>query len=187
MDHAWIRKLEKNPSQNVVIITIVIAAVATIVVWLLMRPVEEALKVASPYGVMELEFAWTVAKIDQIFQAWGPELIAQELYVTLVDYVFLIVYSSFFAGVTLLLTRRLLSGRIQLVGFYMTLVSFVAALFDAIENLNLILMLTSPTSFPAFSPFLTSIFATLKFGLLIVIIIFWIGIAIWHLFQRASS
>ena len=148
MDHTLIRKLEKNPSQNVVIILMVIAAVATIVVWLLMRPVEETLIAASPYGVMELEFAWTVEKIDQIFQAWGPELIVQELNVTLIDYIFLITYSSFFAGVTLLLSRRLLSGRIQLVGLYMTLIPFIAALFDAVENLNLILMLASPTNFP---------------------------------------
>ncbi len=187
MDHTLIRKLERNPSQNVVIILIVLAAVATVIVWLFMRPVEEALKVASPYGVMELEFGWTVAKINQIFQAWGPELITQELNVTLVDYIFLIVYSSFFAGVTLLLTRRLLSGRIQLVGFYMTLIPFIAALFDAIENVNLILMLVSPTNFPAFAPFLASIFAALKFGLLIVTIIFWIGITFRYLYQLASS
>ena len=136
-----VRKLERNPSQNIVILSIIISAVITIVVWLLMRPVEEALKAISPYGVMELEFAWTVAKINQIFNAWGTELIAQELYVTLLDFIFLIVYSTFFASVTLLLTRRILSGRIQLVGFYMTIIPLIAALFDAIENINLILML----------------------------------------------
>ena len=181
-----VRKLERNPSQNIVILSIIISAVITIVVWLLMRPVEEALKAISPYGVMELEFAWTVAKINQIFNAWGTELIAQELYVTLLDFIFLIVYSTFFASVTLLLTRRILSGRIQLVGFYMTIIPLIAALFDAIENINLILMLSSPANFPIFSPFLASIFATLKFTLLIIVIIFWIGSVIWSFYNRLS-
>lgn len=68
----------------------------------------------------------------------------------------------------------------------MTLVSFVAALFDVIKNLNLILILFAPDNFPTVSSFLTSLFAILKFSLILTIIVFWIGIAVWLLYYRAS-
>ena len=184
MNHAFIRKLEKTPQQNIVIILTGVAAIATIIFFLLMHPTEMELKSVSPYGILELEFAWTEAKVTKIFSTWGSELIVHELNVTFIDYGFLLAYSTFFAGFTLLIPRKLLSGQIQIVGFYMTLIPFIAALFDSIENLNLILMLSSPSNFPMFSPFFASIFATLKFSLLIIVIIFWVVIDIWYLYQR---
>lgn len=152
-----------------------------------MRPVEAALKAASNYGVMELEFAWTVEQIEHIFSSWTSDLIAQELAVTYLDYGFLLAYSTFLAGITLLITRKILAGQIRLVGLYMTLVPFMAAVFDAIENFNLILMLSSPTNFPVFSPFLVSLFASIKFGLLILVVIFWLICAIWYSYQRFKN
>jgi hypothetical protein len=182
MESRLIVKLEETPSQKILYISTGISAVLTIIIFVLMRPVETALKSLSPYGVMELEFAWTVEKINTIFTTWeqaDSSLISQELFVTLIDYGFLLAYSTFFACITLLISRKLLSGRIQLVGFYMTIFSFIAAVFDAIENINLILMLSSPSSFPSFSPLLASVFALLKFSLLILVICFWIISAAW--------
>ncbi|UCE14774.1 MAG: hypothetical protein JSV04_06230 [Candidatus Heimdallarchaeota archaeon] len=187
MNNFVIRRLETTPPQNIVVILTGIAAITSIIIFLLMRPVEAALKATSPYGVMELEFAWTVDQINRIFDSWGSDLIVQELNVTLIDYGFLVAYSTFLAGVTLLISRKYLTEQKQQVGFYMTLVPFIAALFDAIENLNLVLMLTAPTSYPMFSPFLASLFATLKFSLIIIVIISWIGIALWLLYRRVSS
>jgi hypothetical protein len=182
MSHSFIKKLEKTPPHNIVILLTGISAIATVIIYILMRPIE-----TSSYGILDLEFAWTIDRINTIFDAWGSKLINQELKNTLVDYGFLATYSTFFAGVTLLLTRKLLSGQIQLIGFYMTLTSFVAAIFDAIENLNLILMLTSPNNFPSFAPPLASICATVKFGLLILLILFWIISILWVLYHRFSG
>ncbi|UCG90019.1 MAG: hypothetical protein JSU57_06030 [Candidatus Heimdallarchaeota archaeon] len=187
MEHSYIQNLEETPSQNIVIIFALLSAVASIIIWMLMRPTEAALKAVSPYGVMELEFAWTAEKINQIFNTWTDDLVAQELNVTLVDFGFLVAYSIFLASVTLLISRKLLSGQIQLIGLYMTLIPFVAALFDALENFNLILMLSSPTNFPPFSPLLASIFASLKFGLIIIVVIFWIVSILWFIYQRFSK
>jgi hypothetical protein len=181
-----IRKLETTPSQNIVIFSTGVAAISSVIIFLLMRPVEAALKAASNYGVMELEFAWTIEQIENIFHSWTSDLIDQELAVTYLDYLFLLAYSIFLAGFTLLITRKILTGQIQLAGLYMTLVPFVAAIFDAIENLNLILMLASPANFPAFSPFLASLFASLKFGLLILVVVFWIISVIWFFYQRST-
>lgn len=187
MNHTFIRKLENTPPRNIVILVTGVSAISSIVIFLLMRPVEAALKAASRYGVMELEFAWTVEQIERIFGTWTEDLITQELAVTYLDYGFLIAYSTFLAGITLLIVRKMLSGQIQLIGLYMTIVPFIAALFDAIENVNLILMLSSPSNFPTFSPFLASLFATLKFGLLILVFVFWVISAIWFLYQRFSN
>lgn len=179
MSTSIIKKLEETPPQNIVILFTGLAAVATIIMYILMRPTE-----ISSYNVFDLEFAWTVTRINTIFDAWGPNLIIQELNRTILDYGFLVAYSTFFAGLTLILTRKLLFDKIQLVGLYMVLASYVAAIFDAIENLNLILMLSSPNDFPSFAPLLASICATLKFVILIIIIFFWIISILWVISQR---
>lgn len=190
MDHTLIRKLKETPTDNIVIFLTGIAAIATVIIFLLMRPTEEALKAVSSYGVMELEFAWTVEQINQIFNAWinaNPDLITQELNVTFMDYAFLVAYSTFFSGVSLIVTRKLLTDKMEISGLYMTLAPFIAAFFDAIENFNLILMLSSPLNYPSFSPFLTSAFATLKFGLLILTIVFLVMSVVLWIYKRFSS
>jgi hypothetical protein len=190
MDHTFLRKFKEIPPNWTVILLTGVAAVATVIIFLMMRPTEEALKAASSYGVMELEFAWTIEQVDIILSTWAAadrDLITQELNVTLLDYVFLVAYSTFFAGIALLTTRRLLTERIETFGLYMTLAPFVAALFDAMENVNLLLMLSSPSNYPPFSPFLTSFVATLKFGLLILTTVFLIGGVVLWIYQRISS
>ncbi|MHA2225461.1 MAG: hypothetical protein ACXAC8_09675 [Candidatus Hodarchaeales archaeon] len=182
----FIKRLEKIPSQKFTVLLTFISAILTITIFLLMNPVETALKTTGPWGVIDLEFAWTVNQVKTIFQAWGSVLIAQEMYVTFLDYGFLITYSTLFAGITLLISRRL-NNRMQSIGLIVTIIPFVAALFDAIENLNLILMLSSPTNFPTFAPFLTSLFAVLKFGMLFVVIISWIIFVLWMIYQRFSA
>ena len=102
---------------------------------------------------------------------------------TLLDFAFLVFYSMFMAGVTLILTRKTFHGKFHEWGYKITLIPFLAALFDVIENLNLILMLTSPSSYPIFAPFVASISATVKFSLLGAVIVFWLlGIinALWR-------
>lgn len=190
MENRRILKLEETPSQKILYSITGISTILTVLIFVLMRPVETALKAASPYGVMELEFAWTVDKVDVIFTAWkqaNSNLISQELFVILIDYGFLIAYSIFFASITLLISRKIISGRIQLIGFYMTFLPFIAAVFDAIENINMIFMLSAPSNFPSFSPLLASIFALLKFSLLILVICFWILSIGWLIWKRVSK
>ncbi len=187
MNKISIKKLENIPSNKILTILTAISSILTIIIYILMSPVEVALKDASPYGVMELEFAWTVDKINLILTTWeqaNSSLISQEIFVTLIDYVFLLAYSTFLACITLLISRKLLSDQTQLVGFYVTLIPFIAAFFDAIENLNLIIMLSSPSNFPGFSPFLASLFALLKFSLIFLTIFFWVLGVIWWILKR---
>jgi hypothetical protein len=177
-------RMRNTPNTKTVGIVTILAAFLCIIVILLMRPVENELMSSTAFGVMELEFAWTPEQIETIFSAWGESLIEKELGVTLIDMVFLIVYSVTLAGATLLLSRSVFVEPVKTWGFYITFVPVLAAIFDFIENVNLILMLSSPNAFPEFSPFLASISAMSKFGLLGLAIIFWIVGFIHYLVKR---
>ena len=158
----------------------------TAIIFLLMRPVEAELKSLTPYGVIELEFAWTVTQIDNILSAWGNSLISKEIGVILLDFGFLAFYSTTLAGITIILTRKAFQGTLNNWGYKIALVPFLAAVFDIIENANLLFMLTSPSSFPAFSPFVASICAMIKFSLLGLTAIFWLFGCIFTLLRRGK-
>ena len=163
---AKINNLSVFPRDKALYIATIISLIFTVIVFLLMRPVEAELKSLTPYGVMELEFAWTITQIDNILTAWGNSLISKEIGVTLLDFGYLVFYSTAMAGVTIILTRKIFQGTMNDWGYKIALVPFLVAIFDAIENVNLLLMLTSPSSFPAVSPFVTSVCAMIKFSLL---------------------
>ncbi len=183
---AKINNLRDFPRDKTLYIATVISLVFTVIIFLLMRPVEAELKSLTPYGVMELEFAWTIAQIDKILTAWGNSLILKEIGVTFLDFGFLVFYSTALSGVTLILTRKVFHGTMNNWGYRIALVPFLAAIFDVIENINLIFMLTSPSSFPAFAPLVTSVSATIKFSLLVGTVIFWLVGCIHTLLKRKS-
>jgi len=178
--------LREFPRDKTLYIVTMISTFFTFVILLIMSPMEAELKSLTPYGVMELEFAWTIAQIDKILVAWGSTLIQTELDVTYLDFCYLIAYSTALAGVTLILTRKVFRGKMKNLGYRLMLVPFLAAFFDVIENVNIIFMLTSPSSFPAFAPLVTSVCATIKFSLLIGTVIFWLIGCTHSLLKRKS-
>lgn len=182
-----INKMRNFPRDKTLYIATMISLIFTAIIFLLMRPVEAELKSLTPYGVMELEFAWTMAQIDKILAAWGSSLILKELGVTFLDFGFLVFYSITLAGVTLILTRKFFHETLYNWGYRIALVPFLAAIFDVIENINLIFMLTSPSSFPTFAPLVASVCATIKFGLLFGTVIFWLVGCIYTLLKRKSG
>jgi hypothetical protein len=184
---AKINKMRNFPRDKTLHIATMLSLIFTAIIFLLMRPVETELKSLTPYGVMELEFAWTMAQIDKILTAWGSSLILKELGVTFLDFGFLVFYSITLAGVTLILTRKFFHETLYNWGYRIALVPFLAAIFDVIENINLIFMLTSPSSFPTFAPLVASVCATIKFSLLFGTVIFWLVGCIYTLLKRKSG
>ena len=162
----------------------IISVVLTVIIYFLMRPIELELTTQTAYGIIDLEFAWNVEQIDQILASWGEELILREFHAVLLYFGFLVGYSLSLAGVTLLLTKSGVFGSWNDVGYYFTLIPFLAAIFDFVENVNLLLILNSPSSFPSFAPLAASICATIKFGLIISIVLFWIVGLIYSLMNR---
>lgn len=169
-----LEKLKDFPRNKILIlITIVAFILALLISQLIMAPIEAELKGATGYGVIEFEFAWTSEQVNTIFKAWGSEGKKKELYVTLVDFFFIPCYSLFMAGCILLVTRKL-DGKSQEIGFYFTIIPFIAGIFDIIENIILLLMLTNESFIWSLSPFIASLCATIKFSLLFIAIIFFI-------------
>jgi len=169
-----LEKLIEFPKNKVVVlITIAAFILALLISQFIMAPIEAELKGSTGYGVIEFEFAWTSEQINTIFKAWGSEGKKKEAFVTYVDFLFIPCYSLFMAGCVLLVIRKL-EGKLQEVGLYMTIMPFIAGIFDVIENINLLLMLTDESFVWSLSPFIASICATIKFSLLFIVIIFFL-------------
>ncbi len=169
-----LEKLKDFPRNKILILITVVAFVLTVLIsQLIMAPIEAELKGATGYGVIEFEFAWTSERINTIFKAWGSEGKKKEVFVTYVDFLFIPCYSLFMAGCVLLVTRKL-EGKLQEVGLYMTIMPLIAGIFDVIENINLLLMLTDESFVWSLSPFIASLCATIKFSLLFIVILFFL-------------
>ena len=126
---------------------------------------ERALLASSGYGVLDFELVWTRGMTQRIFQAWGPSTVRYEIFAHHVDNLYLVVY-ALFAGLCILLIARRLKGRQQEVGFFFVLAPALAAIFDAMENLFLLSMMTRGVPGGRASPALASLCATFKIAFL---------------------
>ena len=124
--------------------------------------------IVPAYNIIDLEFAWTADQASTIMQAWGPPVVAQELYVTYLDFGYLAGYGAMAFG---LLTSgaRLVkkNGRLVKAAIFFMVISIVSPVSDIIENLNLISMMQNFPSTPLdVNAFVASLFASIKFGVL---------------------
>ena len=169
-----LQRLRNYTETKLIAILTSIAILVTGIIFLLMRPIELELTTQTVYGIIDLEFAWSVGQTEKILATWGEELISKEINAVLLDFGFLVVYSLSLAGVTFLLTKFGVFGSWANLGYYFTLIPFLAAFLDFVENINLLIVLNFPSSFPSFAPLVASICATIKFGLIIATVLFWI-------------
>lgn len=160
-----LERLLETPRKKGLIIITVVSFIAFILLTLVMLPTEMYLKGNTGYGVFEFEFAWTSERINQIFNAWGSGGKQRQALVTYIDFLYIISYSVCYAGCILLITRKL-KNKSQKIGLIMTLTPFIAGVFDVIENINLLLMLANDQYVNGGSPFIASLCATIKFGLI---------------------
>ncbi len=170
----FLDKLIDFPKNKFIVLIIIVAFILGVFIsQYFMAPIEAELKSSTGYGVIEFEFAWTSEQINRIFIAWGSEGKKKEAFVTYIDFIFIPCYSLFMAGSILLVIRNL-EGRVQEIGLVMTILPFIAGIFDVIENINLLLMLSDDGFIWSLSPFIASLCATIKFSLIFIAIIFFI-------------
>ncbi|TFG22950.1 MAG: hypothetical protein EU532_13915 [Promethearchaeota archaeon] len=169
-----LEKLLQVPKNKILGLIILIAGISFfLLTFLVFGPIEAELKGSTGYGVMEFEFAWTSENINKIFTAWGQDGINKQIFVTWIDFLYIPSYGFFFSGLILFISRKL-EGKSQKIGLYMTLLPFIAGIFDVIENINLLLMLTHEAYVWSSSPFIASLCASIKFGLLLLALIFFV-------------
>ncbi len=154
-------RIRQIPRNSTVALAAIISSIPFVFLTLFFVCNERALRAASQYGVLEFEIAWTPKTIDKIFAAWGPDNVQYQIFVHHVDYLYLLVYGLFGFLCILLLARRL-EGRLQEAGFFFALAPVLAAVFDAMENVFLLSMLTRGAPGGRSDPALASLCATFK-------------------------
>ncbi len=159
------------PSKLVGIITGVGLMIFLLLILLIFGPLTANV---PQYNIVDFEFAWTADRITLIFDVWGQEGMKLHEQGVYWDFLFILGYVSLISGGVLLLARKM-SGKAQKIGYYGYYVSFaplIAGLFDIIENLLLLSMLTNPEGFLPSIPLIAGIMAAIKFGFFILGIVY---------------
>jgi len=169
-----LNKLKESPKDKFLIISALICLLIVLLIeFLVFIPI-----INPTYGILDFEFAWTQNRVEIIFTAWGAKGMNNQAIAIYWDSLFIVGYAPLAFCLIVLILRR--SGeKVQQIGLFMSITTIFTGVFDVIENVNLLLMLNTPTSVAASNAFSASLFATLKFGLLFAGIIYFV-IALIH-------
>ena len=137
-----------------------------------------------PISFIESQLSFRGEEIKTHYRQMTHLDIQQYIYAQLIDYIYIIIYSSltFFLG--LYLGRHLfITSKIRFSAYIMGLGGLIAGCCDAIENIFIILMATKPKDFPNIYAIIHSIFASIKFALLGIFII-WLVLILTMIIYR---
>ena len=140
----------------------------------------------APRTIVDLEFANTPARFVAMTTAWGAEGNTAARQSLLIDFGFMPVYALAFAGFTLLAARGA-QGRVQTLGLWLTLAPLAAALLDAIENFCLLNALDNLANLSATLLTLAGISAAIKFGLLLICLLYWLITLVARFMPRSPA
>lgn len=168
-------KLLEIPKKKVLRNITIIAAVLTVIIWIIFMPIEGIVGLATNYAgtIFTLELAFIPAVACALISAWSTAGVIQlEIFGTYLDFAFIIAYSITAWGLVLLVTRSS-EGKRQQLGLVFSIFPFLAGICDVIENIHLLMMMGNTTAclYPNI-PFVASICASIKFALLVAVIIY---------------
>lgn len=167
----FLDKFKESPNDKLVILITIFGLVIVILTYVLIFiPIETVVPI---YGILDYEFAWTPERVEFIFSVWGADGIIRQNLAISWDFLFIVGYVSLALGLILLILRRS-EGKVQTLGIYFTLTPFLTGIFDTIENINLLIMLSSTTSISIINPFIASLSALIKFTFLFTAIMYFI-------------
>ncbi len=159
----FLEKLKGFPKYKTLLIATLISSIPFIVLTLVFILNELRLMHVVGFGVLDFELAWTPDVIATIFSNWGALEMQQQTLITYIDYIFILAYVMFGAECVLIVSRKL-EGKLQEIGLILTFAFLLAGIFDAVENINLLIMLNNAGSFEAYNPFFASLCASFKIG-----------------------
>jgi hypothetical protein len=145
---------------------------------------EKRLEHAGGPGILAFEFAATKARASQILAEWGPKGRHTARLSLIVDYAYMVSYGGFFtlAGLaTRDLARTRDWRRLATAGTIVPFFATAAALFDATENVFLLLVLEGHGGDHA--PLIATICSSIKFTLITIAILY----VLWGLVWRAVT
>jgi len=135
-------------------------------------------------GILAFEFAATKARASQILAEWGPQGRHTARLSLIIDYAYMISYGGFFtlAGLaTRDLARTRDWRRLAAAGMIVPFFATVAALFDATENVFLLLVLGGHGG--EYGPLIATVCSSIKFTLITIAIAY----VVWGLVWRAAT
>ncbi len=167
----FLDKFKESPKDRLIILlTIIGLAIVLLTYILIFMPIEAAV---PTYGILDYEFAWTSDRVELILSVWGSDGIVRQTFAIYWDFLYIVGYVSLALGLILLVLRRS-EGKIQTLGLYFTLAPFLTGIFDIIENINLLIMLGTPTAILTINPLIASISALIKFSFLFASIFYFV-------------
>lgn len=139
---------------------------------------------AAPNGIISFEFAKGIEQSIAIISSWD---MTAKIYAGLslgIDFLFLVVYGIFFATACYLIAQKYINKNtlVYKTGLLLSKLQFVAAFFDAIENIALIKLLLGSNN--SIFPSIAYYFAAVKFAIIGIGILYIIGGLIISLVQK---
>jgi hypothetical protein len=167
------------------LLAILLLSVAVAVIpWVTMRNIDARLTENPPNnGIIAFELAGSAENAQKMIDGWGPELSILARNSIRLDFIFIPAYAFLFFSVTMLISL-LLGGApalwVRRAGF----LPFVSGFADVVENIFLLLILKSPHDIPDLYPRIAAWCATVKFGLLGLVVVVWIIAVLARLIHR---
>lgn len=163
-----------------------IIAVGSLVMLLVMAKTSASLKtIATPLGILNLEFAYDSAKAGTVLNAWQPnekiDNIEVATFNTWLDFIFLFFYSLFlFTGCKILSANY--SGAIQNTGQMLAKGAILAGLLDIVENVGMLFTLHGNINNSIL--FLTAAASIIKWILALVAVAYLLVFGVGYLFRK---
>lgn len=167
---------------------LLVSGILTLILFFVLRVFDAPLHTEeAPGGIVSFELAKTIDKTELILLSWDSNAKISAGLSLGIDFLFLISYSIFIATSCLLVAYKYkdIKPIIYKIGITLAYLQFVAALFDAIENVALIKLLLGSQN--AIYPSIAFYFATMKFLLIILAIVYILSSLIVLIFQKLFS
>jgi len=182
----FLEQLKTKPS-NIKVFGILGIGIVTIIVSL---PIMNYYFELSNYPVsfLESQLSFSGEIIKSHYSNLTREEITFYLYGNLVDYGFMIGNGLVKFGVAIIVARGFREGtRVRNIALSMILVGLLGTVFDALENIFIILMTFNPSTFPNIFAIIHSIFALFKYTTTVVFYGWILGAIFYLLVQRLHS
>jgi hypothetical protein len=121
----------------------------------------------SPRGIVELEMATQPRQIALLFEVWDKSVVKMNIWI---DFLFIVTYVAFLALASEAASTKWKNQSLKIIGLTLARVSVVAGVLDIGENL--LMLQTIAGNFTIVSLQLTHYFATIKFTLAAIVLIY---------------
>ena len=152
---------------------LVFSGLLTVILFLVLGYFDKLLVTENaPSGIISFEFAKEIDQSIAIISSWD---LNAKVYAALnlgIDFLFLVVYAIFFSIACYLIAQKFVikNNWMYRTGLLIAKLQFIAALFDAIENIALIKLLLGSNN--SFFPSIAYYFASIKFAIIAIGIIY---------------